>query len=207
MIIAAVLAAIQGLSMSLTLEGAPSSMQGVVSNAGWEFRALIAATVVGGVMTSVFVARVITAQRLANGYVVLVAATSARDFVLGIAHHAQPSFRDISIALASCAVVAVATLRCIAASRAPGVSVKGGDDPYRAVRSILVHPVIPVPTGSIQPYLASMWLLFALSELPSQLNLTGAVAPERGCAARAHGDGHVAAQRRVRSRDASAERA
>lgn len=178
-VVALVLAAIQAYSLSLTLNsftggsGAVSAVSLVVS-------------LVGGVCVQFVLAQFITRQRLMNGFLaLLVASTFAETFVelpkqLGLVTSPAPPYAlsapssthaDASgiviagLAISSVVVATWALLRG-AGERPWNRPVRPASvSPYRDAQRLALHPEIPLPASSFQAYPFA----FALLSLPAAL--------------------------------------
>jgi len=170
-VLALVLSVVQGLGVALSLGGLGRAD---VSGEGFSLSIpVVMATLVGGVCIQVLAARLVSKQGLVNGYVMLVLAPLVSGLgldVLGslgivgslddsVSLQSEP--RAVGLRLLGIAAAALATW---AALRAAGDIPRGDagadaatvrDEPYRQARRLVVHPWIPIPCGSLQPYTAA----------------------------------------------------
>jgi preprotein translocase subunit SecY len=166
-----VLAAIQAFGMALSLQAIGNDPMG----AGFSISTpLVMVSLVGGVCVQFVAARLISTYGLMNGFVAILGANLllgvGQDVMKGLEREAlQGGSVSGSHGLNPLGLLVVIGATCAAvhgAGRAPEPPAKESTSgaPYRSARWLAVHPWIPVPSGSIQPYfLASSLLLLPVT--------------------------------------------
>jgi SecY len=167
-ILVLVLAVTQALGMALSLKALGDGQVGL----GFSISVpLVMMSLVGGVCIQFVAARIISTHGLMNGFVVLFGASLLRGIVLDLLKMWGPEaperhgFAGGDLNPLAIVVVIVATWAALrGAGRAPDAPAKEGSSnetgaPYRSARWLVVHPWIPVPSGSIQPYYVASALL------------------------------------------------
>ena len=166
------LAGVQALGMALSLQaiGDESGLPG--QGAGFTISVpIVVVTLIGGVCIQFVFARLISRHGLMNGFMALFGASLLREIAedatkkLGFGPRPSGALvepRHLAVDALALVVAVVATWAAVrGAGCAPRAGAEGGASatPYRSARWLVVHPWIPVPSSSFQPYVFAAALL------------------------------------------------
>jgi preprotein translocase subunit SecY len=173
------LAAIQGFQTASMLK----SIGGGSDLGALEFSLsvpVVTMTLVGGVCIQFVAARLISRQGVLNGFVALTAANLLRTLVtelakrFGLGARATPHLlepRQLGVSVMATVLIAVATWAALRGTGSlPAETTEDGESaPVRSARWLALHPWIPVPSSSFEPYVFAVTLLM----LPATLRNLG----------------------------------
>lgn len=176
-VLAILLGAFQAFGISVQLAALDQATGLFATGVQMPSAPIVIATLVGGLCCQIVVAEIVSRQRIANGYVLIVvfqlvaelrgsfAASIQKSLMLGTlqAKHVVLMLLAVALPAAATWISLRATGRGIEPERA------GGDraGPYRAARALAVSPWVPVPASSLIPYTMAVSLI----GLPSTLLL------------------------------------
>ncbi len=167
-----VLASVQAFAMATSLQVLGESSDFSISVP------IVSVTLVAGVALELAVARLISRHGVLNGFVALTAAGLVRRLVeeapgrLGFLAHHGVSASTMASPLPEPRILIGAALAAAATVGATWAALRGGGllpregaidvvagTPYRDARRVAIHPWIPVPSSSFQPYLTALALV------------------------------------------------
>ena len=180
-LLALVLAAVQAFGMFQQLKAIAHTTADSYPSMGG-----VIVSLVGGVCVSYLAARIVTHRGLVNGFVLFTAIAATSDVTaLGrrIAEQldlapsiAFPPSRPLPLVavLIGLPIVAFACWVVLGRASAPPhpsstLTADGGESAYRGAQTLVVHPWVPLPAGSLQPIAGA----FSLMMLPASLAAIG----------------------------------